>query len=163
MSPPATSPDPAPTSPSPETKKPDDKHIDVTVALAQAGYLFSMYHNEGLGVFWVLPFDLPTGQVINIEVQVHGTSVTIIGNPGLGIVNDDLCRAMLKLNGLVATARAGFNPNNEIIILSHFQRDAASPEQLRRHIQSVIDAAAEAQRIAGAMKEQQQAGRANLG
>ena len=117
-----------------------DRHfIDVTVALAQGGYIFSMYTNERLGVFWELLFNVTDGLQVSIEIQIHGDWVSFVGGPNLGKPDDQLARALLKLNGRVATARAGFNSNGEVIVVTHFHRDLLSTVALRHHITTVLE------------------------
>lgn len=135
----------------PETGTPtkDREHVEITVALAKTGYIFSMFSNDKLGVYWELLFNSKDGPRVPVEIQAHGAWITFIGDPSVGKPNDELARALLKLNGRVATARAGFNSSDEVIVVSHFQREILTPEQLQHHIDSVLDTALAVREIAG--------------
>jgi hypothetical protein len=129
-----------PSEPRPEPPPQNDRRfIDVTVALAQGGYIFSMYSNDRLGVFWELLFNVAEGPQASIEIQAHGDWVSLVGGPSLGKPDDQLARALLKLNGRVATARAGFNSNGEVIVVTNFHRDLLSMLALRHHITTVLE------------------------
>src|SRR5687768_15340857 len=95
-------------------KESESRHVDVTVALAEAGYIFQMYSSDELGVYWEILFKMKNDErQLSVEIQSHGPWLTFIAEPGVGQPDNDLARALLNLNGRIATARAGFNPRGE--------------------------------------------------
>jgi hypothetical protein len=126
---------------------PPRRDIEVTVALAEAGYLFSMYSSEHLGVFWELPFGSSVADGFTVELQVHGEFLVLIGDPKVGKPDDALCRALFDKNGQILSARIGLNSAGEVIVLSHFQRELLTASQLQYHVRNVVDTIAEVQRL----------------
>jgi hypothetical protein len=114
--------------------------ILVTTAIAQAGFLFTMYKSERFGITWELRFNMTDGSQVDVEVQSTKDYVTVIASPGIGTVDPEAAFKLLDLNGRLLLARAGLDIKKEVIILSQFPRVALSPAQIKQSVQAVLNA-----------------------